>query len=47
MNRSRACGGFGTSMYNRPDAVILYVMRLNNYEARNRYLYIRLLTNCD
>ena len=28
MNRSRACGRIGTSMNNRPDAVILYVIPL-------------------
>ena len=28
INRSRACGRFSTSMNNRPDAVILYVIHL-------------------
>ena len=30
MNRSRACGRISTSMYNRPDAVILDVMSLGS-----------------
>ena len=34
MNRSRTCGHFGTSMHNRPDAVILVVIRLKNAEDR-------------
>ena len=34
MNRSRACGRFGTSMNNRPDAVILYVIRPNPHRAK-------------
>ena len=37
MNRSRACGPISTSMYIRPDAVILDVIRLEDREARMRF----------
>ena len=33
MNRSRACGRIGTSMNNRPDAVILDVIQLEENES--------------
>ena len=36
INRSRACGHFGTSMNNRSDAVILHVIRLWRDEAKMR-----------
>ena len=35
MNRSRACGRFCASMYNRPDAVILYVIPLIKWHIMN------------
>ena len=38
MNRSRACGRISTSMNNRPDAVILYVIRLEWNQMRRLIL---------